>query len=865
MNSQKNRPLPRHTMVLTCILTQLAAGACTEPTTTPAADIIEWEAFPHTVILDQQSLEAITAANADLSEITFAPQAQLENLARGKVIVGGVGPYSPNGILRTVEAVERDADSTRVTTRPASLLHAFRRLRVEVQREHLNESAGPINIFQPPAPGGMASPLTISGANLGVARSPLTVTKERSLGGPIDWIVFDGDGDNATTDDRVQIVGSLTANLGFTFKLSFDLGSIKIDPLEFPPDIDVAAIDLTVSLQVDLGAEAQLDLAGVASLTYEKEQLLGTITLSPITVGPVVLLPVVSARAGVQGGASSSFQLGISESISFSSGISYTSDDGLKTSFQPPTNDFRLSDAAVHLGASGKVWIRPEVALLAYGVIGPTAGIEAYARVEAHVDQEPCWALYGGFDATLGLALELLSVRLLDERVTIPLVEQEIGSGACTLPPKVTDIEPTFTPSSSYLPETLLTSGDSTDWTDLKLTTDGRFVVASAQSQRLVKVHPDGTPLWARSFRTEGEVFDEQLYLQSVAPTLDGGMLVGTSPHYLLKLSADGALERAMRPADPGAIKSGFNVLLPSRDGTLVAGRIYDQGDDQPDLWLIKLDHAGEISWSVRWGQPEVAETPRALIELDDGYAVIGTSFSVGQEPAHRGLIIRLDREGNTRWARELIGCTVLEGVELRAGLLSRDGDLVVGGAYAAPQRMLLAKIKPDGALAWTAAHRATGSGIGLNLTTLQQLDSGGFIIGGTYITAGNSDDIWVAAADAIGRLDWIRRYSGAVDEQAPALLLTPDNGILIAAPTGSFGQDPGADAGLWLLKVPRKDGQITFVGTDPALLGLEHAIVTPCLTSVVSAQKTTEVSLILEQVPVEASSPAASFKQLAP
>ena len=609
-----------------------------------------------------------------------------------------------------------------------------------------------------------------------------------------------------------------------------------------------------------------MDLKGGAALSYKKDKLLGSITITPpITVGPVVLVPVVSARAGIEGGASSTFQLGLTESISFSSGISYTSDDGLTTSFQPPTNDFQLSDTAVHLGASGKVWIRPEVALLAFGFVGPTAGIEAYARVEAHVDQEPCWALYGGFNATLGLALELLSVRLLDERLTIPLTEKELDSGVCTLPPKVTDIEPRFTPGSSYLPGVLLTSGDSTDWTDLKLTTDGRFAVASAQSRRLVKVNPDGTPLWARSFHTSGEVFDEQLSVQSVSPTLDGGLLVGAFPHHLLKLSADGALEQAMRPAAPSAIKAGFTLSIPCSGGTLVAGSIHDEGADPSDLWLIKLDHAGAVSWSVRWGQPEVAETPRALVELEDGYAVVGTSFSVAQDPAVRGVILRLDREGNVKWARELVGCTTLESLELRAGLLSRDGDLVVGGAYAAPQRLLLAKLKPDGALAWSAAHRATSSGIGVNLTTLQQLESGGFMVGGTYVTAGDNDDIWVAAADSIGRLDWIRRYSGAVDEQAPALLLTPDNGVLIAAPTGSFGQDPGVDAGLWLLKVPRKDGQLSFPGADPQLLTLETAEVTPCLTSTASALKSTPTPLTLEPAEVTGTSHPVTFKQLAP
>ena len=55
------------------------------------------------------------------------------------MLVGGVGPHSPQGILRAVESVVSDGGSTTVKTRPASLLHAFRRLKIEVRRQHLNQ------------------------------------------------------------------------------------------------------------------------------------------------------------------------------------------------------------------------------------------------------------------------------------------------------------------------------------------------------------------------------------------------------------------------------------------------------------------------------------------------------------------------------------------------------------------------------------------------------------------------------------------------------------------------------------------------------------------------------------------------------
>ncbi len=426
------------------------------------------------------------------------------------------------------------------------------------------------------------------------------------------------DDDHSTTDDQVLVSGELTAELGFTFKLSFDVEKIPLNPFNYHPNIDANAIDLDVSLNAKMGAIAALELKGTAALGVEKEVLLGMTVLPPIIIGPVVLVPMLSANAGIEGKVSISFQMGMSQPIGFSASMAYKKSDGLAHNVETPTADFQMSESAVHLGATAKAWVRPELSILAYSAVGATAGVEAYVRAEVNIDQEPYRGLYGGFNGTIGIALQIYSYFRADERIIIPILEKRIAEGHCTLPPEVPSIEPTFESTSTYIPDIKYTTGGFTDWADLQFTTDGRFVVASATSNRLIKVKGDGTPIWSYGFKDmTGHPKDS--ILQSVTPTIDAGLLVGAHPHTFLKLSAGGQLEWARKSNPSGEVKWGFRTAASTQEDTLVAGYPFAEAHGDPDLWLIKRDRYGEVLWSKLWGKFDVRETAEAILTLHDG------------------------------------------------------------------------------------------------------------------------------------------------------------------------------------------------------------------------------------------------------
>lgn len=105
-----------------------------------------------------------------------------------------------------------------------------------------------------------------------------------------------------------------------------------------------------------------------------------------------------------------------------------------------------------------------------------------------------------------------------------------------------------------------------------------------------------------------------------------------------------------------------------------------------------------------------------------------------------------------------------------------------------------------------------------MDLWDVVQLESGSFMAVGTQVSAGASDHVWLAETDSIGRVLWAKRFASGAQEGQPAVLYTPeDRGLVVAMGTQGWFEYPG---GAWVIKVPRKNGEISFAGGAGASTG---------------------------------------------
>ncbi len=238
-------------------------------------------------------------------------------------------------------------------------------------------------------------------------------------------------------------------------------------------------------------------------------------------------------------------------------------------------------------------------------------------------------------------------------------------------------------------------------------------------------------------------------------------------------------------------------------------------------MWLLALTAEGDVAWSKRWGQPGQGEVAWTAFPAGGDVMVAGaTHFGDG---LWRPWALRLTEGGLVKWATELTvsGSAGPEPAFFTTGTLTPKGDVVLAGSVnTAPRRGLVAKLDANGSLAWTASEGVEGLVVGPEITSIVALPSSGYLVAGDYMGQKESQDVFVASLDGSGHAAWMRRYGGTGvaaggvydSDTHPALTLTQDGGVLLTAYTDSL-----AASGLFVAKLPAKDGLITFAPQSDA------------------------------------------------
>ena len=147
----------------------------------------------------------------------------------------------------------------------------------------------------------------------------------------------------------------------------------------------------------------------------------------------------------------------------------------------------------------------------------------------------------------------------------------------------------------------------------------------------------------------------------------------GVFDNWAVKLKPDGSKDWVKTYANVGAEEGG--AIIPTSDGGYILtasgdlyqpGTIYCEGHEYKDVeaWLIKIDSLGEIEWNNCYGGTYL-DGFMDVIELDDGYVVLGNSTSSdGDLPGHHGTpgeigdiwVLKTDLTGNIIWSQNYGG-----------------------------------------------------------------------------------------------------------------------------------------------------------------------------------------------------------------
>jgi hypothetical protein len=344
----------------------------------------------------------------------------------------------------------------------------------------------------------------------------------------------------------------------------------------------------------------------------------------------------------------------------------------------------------------------------------------------------------------------------------------------------------------------------------VETTSDGGFIITgytrsygtmSGRNVLLIKTDSFGNAQWIKAYGGNND--DEG---NSVQQTSDGGFIIcgytksyGAGGNDVFLVKTDSLGNELWNKVFGGASdEEGYSVLQTNDGGFLIAGATSSFGAGSRDIWLVKTDANGNLSWTKTIGGGSSDGARQINFTNDGGYIITGWTFSYGPGAVGNVWLVKTDSLGNMSWNKFFGGNDVDRGLSVQQ---TSDGGYVLTGYTALSSstldEMLLIKTDSIGNLQWQRTFGGSGRDYG---NFVKQTFDNGFIVTGYTLSYGaGGDDLWIVRTDESGNLLWSKTYGGAQSDVGYCLQETNDGGYVIVGHTLSRG------AGLhdvWLLRL---------------------------------------------------------------
>ncbi len=344
--------------------------------------------------------------------------------------------------------------------------------------------------------------------------------------------------------------------------------------------------------------------------------------------------------------------------------------------------------------------------------------------------------------------------------------------------------------------------------TDVEETEDGGFVVTGYSFGRgidgawMVKIDSSGADRWNMTFGKPGnrdvrsvlEIGAGEYIVAGAFGSYDEGQDV-----WLIKVRDPGvgSYPKAswnMTYGGPG-MDVGWSFQQTRDGGYIIVGWTDSFGAGKEDVWLIKTDGAGREEWNHTYGGYET-DLGRLVLELDDGYLLMGTTQSYGSGGLDLWLI-KTDVDGDLVWDKTFGG----PGDDLGGGILpAAGGGYILGGSRDNGSKagdVWLIKIDNDGNELW---NRTIGGPTADSFAYLVKTSDGGYAIAAqTDSRSAGKIDAWLVKTDQDGNELWNTTLGGPGFDHVSHMIQTMDGGFLL---TGRTESPASGEFDLWLVKV---------------------------------------------------------------
>lgn len=326
---------------------------------------------------------------------------------------------------------------------------------------------------------------------------------------------------------------------------------------------------------------------------------------------------------------------------------------------------------------------------------------------------------------------------------------------------------------------------------DVKQTADGGYIFIGSTTTEdngtdmlLVKTDKYGNQEWANN--EIGGEYDDKGYSLQITP--DGGYILlgsyiatagGTSDMYLVKTDNAGII--TWENTIGGTLnEEGFCIELTNDGGYILAGYTESYGYGAKDIYLVKTNQNGDTLWTNTFGGPADDIGNSVVQKNDNSFVIAGSSesFSETGQDGSNVILITTNENGFETDKMTFGGLDNDYGKSLR--ILPGGGYVIIGSTSSFESDLsdfyLLLIGEDIHTASATKIFVSSGNDYG---NSIQLTGDDGFVIIGTNGVAGNST-MCLIKTDQTGIEEFSEDYGGVGNETGEAVEQTSDGGFII-------------------------------------------------------------------------------------
>ena len=282
-----------------------------------------------------------------------------------------------------------------------------------------------------------------------------------------------------------------------------------------------------------------------------------------------------------------------------------------------------------------------------------------------------------------------------------------------------------------------------------------------------------------------GGEYNEDAYAGAVAD--DGGYAVlgnvylngnGGYDFYLLKLNTVGDTAWT-RNYGGDSTEYGYDIKRLPDGGYIMVGSTRSSGNGRKDLYAVRTDSLGDTIWTRTVGGTGDDNARGVALASDGGFALCGTTDSYGAGYTDM-YIVKLDASGSVSWTKTFGGSAG----DVGAGIIrtSDNGYLAIGstGSFGTGYSSIyVVRMNSAGDSLWAQTYGGTRADFGHGLTTA--VDGGYILAGRTASYGAGFYDAYIVKIDTDGNFVWDNTFGSASDDYAYSVTNAMDGTYMLS------------------------------------------------------------------------------------